>query len=461
MTNVEEQLATLTRRIPKGFLFGAATASWQIEGSSESRGSSIWDDFAAMPGKIVDGATSDPACDHVNRFETDLDLLKTLGVDAYRFSFSWPRVLPEGTGKVNQAGLDFYERVIDGLLEREIKPVATLYHWDLPSALQAKGGWASRDIYSAFEEYTELLASKFADRIDRWATLNEPWVSAFLGHAAGIHAPGLKDAAMSLEVAYRLMVTSGKSINVLRSHGARKPGVVLNLTTVIADDDQIKDAAKHIDNLQNKFWLDILAGRGIDPEIIESTKQVTDWSFVDEQDLKIAASEIDWIGVNYYSPIRIASKPAAGPDHIVGQVPDLYPACPPVHFVPREPQTEMGWEIHAPSLTTTLERIAKDLPGKPIYITENGAAFKDELVNGEVDDPKRIDYYASHLSAAFDAVEKGVPLKGYFAWSLLDNLEWAEGWTKRFGIVRVTADDQTRYPKGSFHFLRRLFESRD
>lgn len=455
-----EKLETLKKRIPAGFTFGAATASWQIEGDSKSRGSSIWDDFSAIPGKVLDGATADPACDHYNRFEEDLDLLIDLGVDAYRFSFSWPRVLPNGTGEKNQAGLDFYDRMIDGLLARGISPVATLYHWDLPSAQQAKGGWASREIYSAFEEYTALMADYFGDRVDRWATLNEPWVSAFLGHAAGIHAPGIKDAAMSLEVAYRLMVTSGKSIEVLRSKGAKNPGIVLNLTTVIADDAEIEPAAKHIDNLQNRFWLDILAGRGIGQDIIESTASVTDWSFVDEADLKTAATEIDWLGVNYYSPIRIASKPADGPDHIVGQVPDLYPACPPVHFVPRKPQTEMGWEIHAPSLTTTLQRISKDLPGKPIFISENGAAFDDKLVDGKVDDVERVDYYAEHISAAFDAVEAGVPLKGYFAWSLLDNLEWAEGWTKRFGITRVTADDQTRRPKNSYYFLQGLYKSR-
>jgi beta-glucosidase len=257
------------------------------------------------------------------------------------------------------------------------------------------------------------------------------------------------------------MVASGKAIEVLRSNKANNPGIVLNLTTIIADDDQIQDAARHIDNLQNRFWLDLLAGSGISDEIIDSTKQFTNWSFVDDAGLQSAANKIDWMGLNYYSPMRVASKPASGPSHVVGQVPALFPGCPPVHFVPREPQTDMGWEIHAPSLTTTLTRITKDLPGVPLYITENGGAFPDKLANGVVDDQDRIDYFASHLHAAFDAVDLGVDLRGYYAWSLMDNLEWAEGWTKRFGIVRVSENYLTRIPKQSFEFLRTVFEGRN
>ena len=257
------------------------------------------------------------------------------------------------------------------------------------------------------------------------------------------------------------MVSSGKALEVLRSNKANNPGVVLNLTTIIADDDKIQDAADHIDNLQNRFWLDLLAGRGIAPEIMDSTSQYTNWDFVEEADLKVAANKIDWLGLNYYSPMRVASKPAKGPDHIVGQTPALFPGSPPVHFVPREPQTDMGWEMHAPSLTTTLTRIAKDLPGVPLFITENGGAFPDQLVDGVVDDQDRIDYYATHLLAAMDAIDQGVDLRGYYAWSLMDNLEWAEGWTKRFGIVRVSEDDPTRIPKKSFEFLKKVFGERN
>ena len=452
---------SLSSRVPKEFLFGAATSSWQIEGSSQTRGSSIWDDFVKVPGAIVDRATADPACDHVNRLEEDLDLLARLGVDTYRFSVSWPRVMPGGKPAVDQKGIDFYDRLIDGLLQRGIKPSLTLYHWDLPSELQKQGGWASESIYDQFQYYTDQVSSRFADRVFSWATLNEPWVVAYLGNAAGIHAPGIKDPATALEVAYRLMVASGKAIEVLRSNGANNPGIVLNLTTIIADDEQIEPAARHIDNLQNRFWLDLLAGRGISDEILDSTRQFTNWDFVNDSGLKAAANKIDWMGLNYYSPMRVASKPASGPGHIVGQVPDLFPGCPPVHFVPRKPQTDMGWEIHAPSLTTTLTRISKDLPDVPLYITENGGAFPDQLIDGVVDDQDRIDYFANHLNAAFDAIELGVDLRGYYAWSLMDNLEWAEGWTKRFGIVRVSENDLTRIPKQSFEFLRTVFEGRN
>ena len=460
MTDWLERSSEITKRIPKDFIFGAATSSWQIEGSSHTRGRSIWEDFADTPGKILDGAGADPATDHINRLEGDLDLLAKLGVDSYRFSVSWPRVIPKGTGAVDAKGLDFYDRLIDGLLERNIKPALTLYHWDLPSALQDGGGWANKEIFEQFANYADVLSSKFVDRVFSWATLNEPWVVAFLGNAAGIHAPGLKDPETALKVSYNLMVASGQAMEVLRSNKANNPGIVLNMTTIIADDAEIADAATHIDNLQNKFWLDLLAGRGIDSQIIESTSQFTDWSFIDQKELQLAANKIDWLGLNYYSPMRVASKPAKGPDHIVGQTPALFPGCPPVHFVPREPQTDMGWEMHAPSLTTTLLRIHKDLPGIPVFITENGGAFPDQLVDGVINDQDRIDYYAKHLLAAMDAIDQGVDLRGYYAWSLMDNLEWAEGWTKRFGIVRVSENDLTRIPKQSYYFLQKVFGDR-
>jgi beta-glucosidase len=460
MTDFREKAQQLAKKTPAGFIYGSATSSWQIEGSSTSRGRSIWDDFADTPGKIVDGAKADPACDHIKLWEKDLDLLVDLGVDAYRFSFSWPRIMKNGEGEPNQEGLDFYSKLIDGLIERNIKPFATIYHWDLPSALEAKGGWVWDGIYERFTDYTDLLAKNYADRVDSWATLNEPWVAAFLGYATGIHAPGANDPAKGLEAGYRLMVASGKAIEVLRSHKASNPGVVLNLTTVIADDEEIQPAATHIDNLQNRFWLDILAGRGIGQDIIEKTKQYTNWDFVNQDDLKTAANKIDWMGVNYYSPIRIASKASQGPDHVVGQDASLYPGAGVVHFIPREPQTDMGWEIHAPSMTTTLTMISERLPGVPIFVTENGGAFPDKLVDGEINDLDRVSYYQNHIEAALDTIDLGVNLKGYFAWSLLDNLEWAEGWTKRFGIVRVEADNQTRIPKQSFKFLKEIFTSR-
>jgi beta-glucosidase len=451
--------ASLAARIPHDFTLGVATSSWQIEGSSETRGRSIWDEFAETPGRVLDGATADPACDHLAHIPEDLDLIHDLGVNAYRFSFSWPRLLHNGVGSPAAKGLDIYDRLVDGILERGLTPFATLYHWDLPQALQERGGWLNPDSHQWFAEYAALVADHFGDRIDTVATLNEPWVSAFLGYAAGVHAPGVTNPAQSLEVFYRLMVASGYGIRVLRSAGITNPGLVLNLTTVIAEDEDVTPQAHLIDGLQNRMFLDLLAGRGIPEDVQEHTQSITDWSFVTDEGLALAAEKIDWLGINYYTPIRVASVPAnAG--KIVGQSASVYPGVTGVSFVPEEPRTAMGWEIHAPSLTSTLVSTAERLPGVPLYVTENGAAFDDVVTSEGIHDANRVAYYRDHLRAAFDAVDQGVDLRGYFAWSLFDNLEWAEGWTKRFGIVRVDAESQTRTPKDSARFLREVFRSR-
>ena len=448
----------LAARIPSDFVLGFATSSWQIEGSSQSRGRSIWDDFSETPGKVLDGATADPACDHLNNIPDDLDLIKDLGAKAYRFSFSWPRVIPDGTGSVSATGLDAYDRIVDGVLERGITPYATLYHWDLPSALQEKGGWLNPDSDRWFADYAHLVAEHFGDRIDTFATLNEPWVSAFLGYAAGIHAPGEKNAAASLEVFYRLMVASGHGIQALRAAGAKNPGLVLNLTTIIAEDDEVAEQAQLIDGLQNRMFLDLLAGRGLPDDVVEGTSSITDWAFVTPQGLDMAAEPLEWLGINYYTPTRVAST---GEDagKIVGQGDSVYPGITGVSFVPKNPRTAMGWEIHAESLTTTLVATAERLPGVPLYVTENGAAFDDVVTHDGIHDLPRVDYYDSHIHAALDARDQGVDLRGYFAWSLFDNLEWAEGWTKRFGVVRVDADTQKRTPKDSALFLREVYSS--
>ena len=448
----------LAARIPSDFVLGFATSSWQIEGSSQSRGRSIWDDFSETPGKVLDGATADPACDHLNHIPDDLDLIKDLGAKAYRFSFSWPRVIHDGIGSVSAAGLDVYDRLVDGVLERGITPYATLYHWDLPSALQEKGGWLNPDSDKWFADYAHLVAEHFGDRIDTFATLNEPWVSAFLGYAAGIHAPGEKNAAASLEVFYRLMVASGHGIQALRAAGAKNPGLVLNLTTIIAEDDEVAEQAQLIDGLQNRMFLDLLAGRGLPDDVVEGTSSITDWAFVTPQGLDMAAEPLEWLGINYYTPTRVAST---GEDagKIVGQGDSVYPGITGVSFVPKNPRTAMGWEIHAESLTTTLVATAERLPGVPLYVTENGAAFDDVVTPEGIHDLPRVDYYDSHIHAALDARDQGVDLRGYFAWSLFDNLEWAEGWTKRFGVVRVDADTQKRTPKDSALFLREVYSS--
>jgi beta-glucosidase len=451
----------LAQRIPTNFRLGVATSSWQIEGSSQLRGRSIWDDFASVPGNIKDGAVADPACDHVNRWEQDLELLNWLGVDTYRFSISWPRVLPDGIGKIDQSGLAFYDRLIDGLLARNIEPVITIYHWDLPSALEAKGGWNWDGIGDVFAEYTEVLAKKFADRTAMWATLNEPWCSAFLGYADKVMAPGKADAAAGFQAAYRLLTAHSKSVEVLRQYHAKNVGIVLNLTTFITEDEGAQAAARHMDGIMNRLWLDPLAGRGFPTDIIESTAHLTDWSFVNESELAAVAAPIDWLGINYYAPTRIASqsKPER-PEEVIGQRPDAFPEVPPIFFVPRRPLTQMGWEVHPESLITTLKQTQERLPGVPLYITENGGAFPDYLVDGAIDDQARVDYYDRHIQAALTAKEEGVDVRGYFAWSLMDNLEWAEGWTKRFGLFHVDNLTQVRTPKMSAYFYREIISHR-
>ncbi len=460
MNSFEERLGALAKRLPSDFVVGTATSSWQIEGNLEGRGSSIWEDFARA-GKIKDGSTGEPACDHVNRVGEDLELLKWLGVDSYRFSFSWPRIMRTGEGALNSEGIGFYDRLIDGLLERGIKPAATVYHWDLPSTFGDRGGWTWEPIADKFADYAAVLADKFADRVDSWATLNEPWVSAFLGYATDIHAPGAKDPARGLEAAYRLLLAHGRGIEALRANGAKNTGLVLNLTTMIAEDEGTLEAAKIMDGLQNRLFLDPVAGRGIPADVIEATKHITDWGFVKASELAEIATPIDWLGINYYTPNRIESPSETDKGFIVGQNTDVYPGMPDVTFVPQEPRTSMGWEIHASSMTTTLQETANRLPGVPLYVTENGGAFKDdELVEGHIDDQDRINYYLNHINAALDARDAGVDLRGFYAWSLFDNLEWAEGWKMTFGIVHVNQQTMERTPKASARMFKHLLELR-
>lgn len=460
MTNLQDRIAQLADRLPKNFVVGTATSSWQIEGNLAGRGSSIWEDFAKA-GHIKDGSTGEPACDHVNRVAEDLELMKWLGVDSYRFSFSWPRIMRTGEGALNPEGIDFYDRLIDGLLERGIKPAATVYHWDLPSTFGDKGGWTWEPIADKFADYASVLAQKFADRVDSWATLNEPWVSSFLGYATDIHAPGTNDPAKGFEAAYRLLLGHGRGIEALRANGAKNTGLVLNLTTMIAEDEGTREAAWLMDGLQNRLFLDPVAGRGIPADVIEATKHITDWGFVKESELAEIATPIDWLGINYYTPNRIESPSETDKGFIVGQNTDVYPGMPNVTFVPREPRTNMGWEIDAPSMTTTLLQTAERLPGVPLFVTENGGAFKDdEIVDGYVNDEDRIDYYLNHINAALDARDAGVDLRGYYAWSMFDNLEWAEGWKMTFGIVHVDQHTLQRTPKASGRMFKQLLQQR-
>lgn len=445
--------------IPGGFELGAATAAWQIEGDVAGRGRCIWDDFAEIPGAIVDGATGEPACDHVHRLDEDLDLLSWLGVDAYRFSISWPRVLPTGVGELSATGVGFYDRLVDGLLERGIRPVATLYHWDLPSPLEAAGGWPDRNVAYRFADYAALMGERFADRVDRWATLNEPWCSAFLGYCSGTFAPGRRDAEASLKAIYHLMLGHGLAVERLRAANARNVGIVLNLIPVEAEEAAMEPTARHIDGLQNRIVLDLLAGRGVTPEVRESCASVTDWSFVRDEDTPVLSAPIDWLGENYYTVYRVAPAGDADADAI-GQETAAIPACPPMRFAPRAPLTDMGWEILPSGLESALRMATDALPGVPLWVCENGAAIPEVVDASGVHDPIRTDYIRDHLEVLMRMREKGFDVRGYYVWSLLDNLEWASGWTKKFGIVRVDPSTGTRTAKDSAHWYRDLIAAR-
>lgn len=446
-------------RIPRDFDMGVATSSWQIEGDVAGRGSSNWDDFARVPGAIVDATTGEPAADHVHRLDEDLELLSWLGVDSYRFSFSWPRVIPGGVGPVSKSGLAFYDRLVDGLLSRGIKPVATLFHWDLPSELEAEGGWTNRETAYRFADYARILADHFSDSIERWATLNEPWCPAFLGYAAGYFAPGHRDGNEAFAAAYHLMLGHGLAMQQLRSANARNVGIVLNLQPFYADDADGEAAAAHIDAIHNRFFLNLLSGNGVPALLLERCTDITDWSFVQGSDADIIAAPMDWIGENYYSVARLRGLGGGGAA-AVGQELSAYPGSPPASFAPRPPVTEMGWEICPEGLTQTLEMIAQSLPGVPIWICENGAATVEEITKDGVHDPDRIAYFEAHLAELMRARSQGIDVRGYFAWSLLDNIEWASGWTKRFGITYVDERTGERTPKDSAFWYRDVLQRR-
>ncbi|HEX6792010.1 MAG TPA: GH1 family beta-glucosidase [Candidatus Krumholzibacteria bacterium] len=443
----------MTRRLsfPDGFTWGVATSSHQIEGafSEGGRGESIWDRFAATPGRISDGSNAAVACDHYHRWRDDLALLEWLGVGAYRFSVAWPRVLPDGTGRVNTAGLDFYESLVDALLARGIEPFVTLYHWDLPQALEDKGGWRSRDTIDAFVEYTHAVTSRLGDRVRHWITHNEPWCIAHLGHEEGEHAPGHRDPVEAVRVAHHLLVSHGRAVDVIRrnSRGA-EAGIVLNLCPAYPATPRAADgdAARWFDGFFNRWYLDpIFHGRypvdAMEDRVTRGHVSSVEPKFILPGDMEAIAAPLDFLGINYYSRALMRTNRSGHPEQI--------------DAVPAHELTEMGWEVFPQGLYDLLLRVTRDYAPAKIYITENGAAFPDPLeANGVVEDPRRVDYLRAHLAAAQRAVDDGVPLHGYFLWSLMDNFEWAHGYTKRFGVYRVDYETQRRIPKRSAHWYR-------
>ncbi|WP_067482544.1 GH1 family beta-glucosidase [Actinomadura hibisca] len=428
---------------PEGFLWGAATAAYQIEGAADEdgRAPSIWDTFSRTPGRTRDGDTGDVATDHYHRWAEDVASMAALGLDAYRFSISWSRVLPDG--RPNRAGLDFYSRLVDALLEAGIAPVATLYHWDLPQDLEDAGGWPARDTAFRFAEYAEHVGQVLGDRVHTWTTLNEPWCSAFLGYASGVHAPGRADAAAALAAAHHLNLAHGMANGALRGvvAASARHSVTLNLHHLRGD----AEAVRRVDAVANRIFTGPMLGGGYPADLLADTAAVTDWSFVRGGDETTIAAPLDVLGVNYYSPtlVRDDGAPAAAHGHAEGAA-TPFVGCADVVFAEQPgPYTEMGWPVDATGLTELLLLLHREHPGVPLMITENGAAFADEVApDGRVHDEDRIAYLRDHLAAAAGAIAAGVDLRGYFAWSLLDNFEWSHGYSKRFGLIHVD------YPTG-------------
>ena len=463
---------------PPGFVIGSATASYQIEGAvqEDGRGPSIWDTFSHTPGRVVNGDTGDIADDHYHRLDSDLDLMANLGLEAYRFSIAWPRIQADGTGKPNEKGLAFYGRLVDGLLERGIRPVATLYHWDLPQALEDKGGWANRDTALRFTEYAAHTVEALGDRVHTWTTFNEPWCSAYLGYGSGAHAPGRTDGAAALAAVHHLNLAHGLAVPEIRRAATNSPdlSITLNLHVIrtpadATPDDRVDEAKRRIDALANRAFLSPLLRGRYDDDLLTDTAGVTDWAFLRPGDEELIHQPIDVLGVNYYSTVTVkmwdgVSKRSNADGHQdVGGSP--WPGSRDVEFVVQPgPYTEMGWNIAPDGLEELLVSLHEQFPKQTLMVTENGAAFPDVVVETDagkrVPDVDRTDYLNRHFTAAHRAIARGVDLQGYFVWSLLDNFEWGWGYTKRFGIVRVDYETQERIVKDSARWLQELIATR-
>ncbi|MBH0131336.1 GH1 family beta-glucosidase [Salinibacterium sp. NK8237] len=447
------------------FLIGSATASYQIEGATEAdgRGASIWDTFSAIPGAIVNGDTGAIADDHYNRLESDLDLMASLGLEAYRFSIAWPRIQPLGSGEPVQAGLEFYGRLVDGLIARGIRPIATLYHWDLPQALEDVGGWTSRETAYRFAEYAAIVGAYLGDRVDCWTTLNEPWCSAYLGYGSGAHAPGRMEPLAALQSVHHLQLAHGLALQSLRKTVTTDAqySVTLNFHVLRGDDATSPEAQRRIDALANRAFTGPMLRGEYPADLLEDTAEITDWSFVLPGDLEIIHQDIDFLGVNYYSTATVRMWDGASPKENADGHKDVggspWPGSGHVEFLKQAgPYTSMGWNIAPDGLEELLVSLSEQFPEMPLIITENGAAFEDTVVDGAVHDAERVDYLRRHFTAAHRAIERGVDLRGYLVWSLLDNFEWGYGYSKRFGIVYVDYDSQERVVKDSGLWVKTL-----
>ncbi len=436
---------TLTRySFPDGFLFGAATAAYQIEGSDFGGcGPCHWDTFAATPGNVRNAEGGGIACDHYHRWESDLDLLKSAHMDAYRFSTSWARVMPDGRTP-NEEGLDYYDRLVDGMLARGLKPFQTLYHWEMPSALADKGGWTNRDVAHWFADFAECITRRIGDRVATVATINEPWCVAWLSHFMGIHAPGTRDIRAAARAMHHVLLAHGAGVERLRAMGQKNLGIVLNFDHAQAATDAPEDAkaAALWDGIFNRWFIEGITKGTYPANVIEGLgpHMPANW----QDDMALIGQPLDWLGVNYYTRHLTAHAPGT--------------PWPSLRDVPGDrPKTQMGWEIYPEGLRGFLTRMSRDYIGDlPIYVTENGMANADAVADGAVNDTVREAFLLSHLGATRDAIADGANVKGFFYWSLLDNYEWAEGYEKRFGLVHVDYKTQIRIPKGSYHAYARM-----
>jgi beta-glucosidase len=435
-------------QFPENFLWGVATASYQIEGAAteDGRGESIWDRFCATPGNVLNGDSGLVACDHYHRYREDVALMRELGVKAYRFSIAWPRILPDGRGQVNPAGLDFYDRLVDALLDAGIEPFVTLYHWDLPQALQDEiGGWGSRETSNAFANYADIVSRRLGNRVQNWITLNEPYVSTFMGHETGRMAPGLKDPRLAWQVSHHLLLGHGLAVPILRANSGpqARVGITLSLTPMYAATASAEDqlAAQLRDGKVNRWFLDPVFKGSYPSDLLTLLGDMAPKA--EAGDAGIIAAPLDFLGVNNYYRAIISQGPGGIPDGIMQIRPEG------AEF------TEMGWEVYPRGLYDLLTRLHQDYSIPQYFITENGAAFNDTVSeDGHVHDPRRVQYLHDYLLQAQAAIAGGVPLAGYFAWSLMDNFEWAFGYTKRFGIVYIDYPTQRRIIKDSGYGYR-------
>ncbi|OIJ88094.1 glycoside hydrolase family 1 protein [Streptomyces colonosanans] len=453
---------------PPAFLWGAATSAYQIEGAvrEDGRTASIWDTFSHTPGRTAGGDSGDIAVDHYHRYRDDVALMAELGLTAYRFSVSWPRVQPTGRGPAVQRGLDFYRRLVDDLLAHGIRPAITLYHWDLPQELEDAGGWPQRDTAFRFAEYARIVGEALGDRVEQWTTLNEPWCSAFLGYGSGVHAPGRTDAAAALRAAHHLNLAHGLGAVALRSAMPARNTVAVSLNSsvvrTVSQDPADLAAGRRIDDLANGVFHGPML-HGAYPETLPTaTSEITDWSHVQDGDLATIHQPLDALGLNYYTPALVSAVSETGSSgpRADGHGASAYSPWPGADDVlfhqPPGQKTEMGWSIDPTGLHELIMRYTREAPGLPLYVTENGAAYDDKPdPDGQVHDPERIAYLHGHLSAVRRAITDGADVRGYYLWSLMDNFEWAYGYEKRFGAVYVDYTTLARTPKSSAHWYGR------